>query len=113
MNGHVFPGTTQAGESLGHALVADPAIVHFIHRWLAWGVLAMLVIMARRLRRLHRRVSGIAIHIAVGTQILLGTATVMSGVALWLAVLHQLVGALLVVAMASGAHGLGRPGGAR
>ncbi len=108
MNGRVFPGVTRIGESPGYALVADPAIVHFIHRWLAWGVLAMLVIMARRLRRQQRRLSGILIHIAVGTQIALGVATVISGVTLWLAVLHQLVGALLVVATANGAHGLGR-----
>lgn len=41
-------------------------------------------------------------------QILLGIATVLSGVALWLAVAHQLVGALLVAAFAWGAHVLGR-----
>ena len=113
MSGRLFPGETQTGESLGHALVADPAIVHFIHRWLAWGVLVMLLIMARRLARLQRRLSGIAIHIAVGTQIALGIATVVSGVALWLAVLHQLMGALLVAATANGAHGLGRAKGSR
>lgn len=113
MNGHIFPGATQAGETLGHALIADPAIVHFIHRWLAWGALAALVIMARQLRTIQRRGAGIAIHIAVGAQILLGIATVVSGVALWLAVLHQLVGALLVIAAANGAHGLGRTAGAR
>ena len=106
MNGRLFPGPTETGESLGHSLIADPAIVHFIHRWLAFGVLAMLIIMARQVRQ-HRRVASITIHIAVGTQILLGIATVMSGVALWLAVLHQLAGALLVVATASGAHALG------
>ena len=37
-------------------------------------------------------------------QILLGIATVMSGVALWLAATHQAVGALLVAATAWGAH---------
>ena len=105
-NDRFFPGVTQIGEPLGRALTADPAIVHFIHRWLAWGVLAMLVVMARRLKALRRRPASIVIHAAVGTQILLGIATVMSGVALWLAVLHQLTGALLVVATANGAHGL-------
>ncbi len=108
MNGRFFPGPTETGQSPGHVLVADPAIVHFIHRWLAWGVLAMLIVMAGRLKRQQRRGASIAIHAAVGTQILLGIATVMSGVALWLAVLHQLVGALLVVATVNGAHGLGR-----
>ena len=49
-----------------------------------------------------------AIHAAFGTQILLGIATVLTGVALWLAVLHQLVGALLVAATTWGAHAAGR-----
>ena len=38
----------------------------------------------------------------------LGVATVMSGIALWLAVLHQLTGALLLAATSWGAHELGR-----
>jgi cytochrome c oxidase assembly protein subunit 15 len=55
-----------------------------------------------------RRRASIAIHSAFGTQILLGIATVMTGVALWLAVLHQLVGALLVAPPSVGAHVAGR-----
>ena len=49
-----------------------------------------------------------ALHSLFGTQIILGIATVLSGVSLWLAVLHQLVGALLVVATVVGAHRLGQ-----
>ena len=49
---------------------------------------------AHRCARVARRAS-IAIHSAFGTQILLGIATVLSGVAIWLAALHQAVGALL------------------
>ena len=77
-------------------------------------VVAILVVLARRVRMQSRRAS-IAIHSAFGVQILLGIATVMTGVALWVAVLHQLVGALLVAATAWGVHELGRrePGVAR
>jgi len=64
---------------------------------------AALVIFARQIRQLDRRAS-IAIHSAFGVQILLGIATVMTGVALWLAALHQAVGALLVAAAVWGAH---------
>ena len=39
---------------------------------------------------------------------MLGIATVMSGIALWLAVLHQATGALLLAATVWGAHELGR-----
>ena len=108
MNGVFFPGTTQTGRSLAGILFADPAIVHFIHRWWAWGVVALLVMMARHLRAIGARAQSVALHSLFGTQIILGIATVLSGVSLWLAVLHQLVGALLVVATVVGAHRLGQ-----
>jgi cytochrome c oxidase assembly protein subunit 15 len=107
MNGAFWPGVSQRGESLGQALLGDPAIVHFIHRWWAWITVAALVWLARRVRKSARPAS-IAIHSAFGTQIILGIAVVMAGVPIWLAALHQLVGALVVVATAWGAHELGR-----
>ena len=70
-------------------------------------VVAALVIFARRVRPLDRKAS-IAIHTAFGTQILLGIATVMSGMNIELAVLHQAVGALVVASVAWGAHVIGR-----
>lgn len=111
MNGHLFPGVSQTGQSLGHILFSDPAIVHFIHRWWAWVAVAALVMLARRIRGANRRAS-IAIHSAFGTQILLGIATVMAGVPIWLAALHQLTGALVVIATVWGAHVAGSRAGA-
>ena len=98
MNGAFFPGATQAGRSFFDAVFNDPAIIHFIHRWWAWVVVAALVILARRVKAAGARPVSIAIHAAFGTQILLGIATVMTGVSLPVAVLHQAVGALVVVA---------------
>jgi cytochrome c oxidase assembly protein subunit 15 len=107
MQGRLFPDgidwTMGALRAFGH----DPFLIHFLHRWWAWVVVALLVVLARKVRGIDRRAS-IAVHSAFGTQILLGIATVWSGVALWLAVLHQLVGALLVAATAWGVHTLGR-----
>ena len=111
MNGHFFPGVTQQGASLGHVLFSDPAVVHFIHRWWAWVTVAGLILLARRVRAASRRAS-IAIHSAFGTQILLGIATVMAGVPIWLAALHQLTGALVVIAAVWGAHVAGSRTGA-
>ena len=108
MNGHFFPGASQAGESFGYALFNDPRIVHFVHRWWAWVAVAALILLARKARAANDRPASIAIHAAFGTQILLGIATVMSGVALPLAALHQLTGALLVIATTWGAHAIGR-----
>jgi cytochrome c oxidase assembly protein subunit 15 len=110
MNGTLFPGPSQRGRSLAGDLFADPAVVHFIHRWWAWVVVALLIVLARRIKAGGARREAIAIHAAFGTQILLGIATVMTQVPLPLAALHQLVGALLVVATVCGAHALGRRG---
>ena len=72
-------------------------------------VVAVLVLFARQLRRREgARAASIAIHSAFGTQIVLGILTVLSGIAIWLAVLHQATGALLLAATVWGAHELGR-----
>lgn len=107
MNGRVFPGTT-APRPLLDALVNDPAIVHFIHRWWAWVVVAGLILLARAAKRAGDRRASMLIHAAFGIQLLLGIATVMSGVAIVLAGLHQLGGALLLIATVRGAHAVGR-----
>jgi cytochrome c oxidase assembly protein subunit 15 len=103
MNGRFLPDGIDWSRGIGHALVNDPYLVHFIHRWWAWVTVAALVIFARRVRPLSRNAS-IAIHSAFGFQILIGIATVETGVALGFAALHQAVGALLVAATAWGAH---------
>ena len=105
MNDRWFPAGVDWSHGIGWALTDDPYLVHFIHRWWAWVVVAALVIFARRVRRSPAgRAPSIAIHAAFGTQILLGIATVMSGVAMPLAALHQAVGTLLVAATVWGAH---------
>jgi len=90
------------------AFIDDPFLIHFIHRGWAFVVVVLLVAMGRKLRTRGARLASIAVHSAFGVQILLGIATVMSGVAIWLAVFHQLTGAALVAASVWGAHELGR-----
>ena len=107
MNDHFVPEGIDTTRGGWFAVTHDPYLIHFLHRWWAWVVVIGMVILARRVRPLERPAS-IAIHSALGLQILLGIATVMSGVALPLAVLHQAVGALLVAATAWGAHVIGR-----
>jgi heme a synthase len=107
MNDRLVPAGIDWSRGAGFAFTHDPYLIHFMHRWWAWAVVALLVVFSRKVKPLDRRAS-IAIHAALGTQILLGIATVMSGVELWLAVLHQAVGASLVAATAWGAHAIGR-----
>lgn len=103
MNERIVPDGIDASRGAWFALTHDPYLLHFLHRWWAWAVLAVLVVLARKVRGVERKVS-IAIHSAVGTQILLGIATVTSGMNIVLAVLHQAVGALLVAATVWGVH---------
>ena len=107
MNDRLIPDGIDWSHGVAFALTHDPYLIHFVHRWWAWGVVVILVLFARALKPIDRAAAR-AIHIAFGTQILLGIATVMSGVALPLAVLHQAVGALLVGATVWGVHSYGR-----
>jgi len=111
MQGRVFPEGVEWSKGAFFALTHDPFLIHFIHRWWAWVVVAALVIFARLIKpREGGRSASIAIHSAFGTQILLGILTVLTGVAIWLAALHQAVGALVVASTVWGAHVLGRRG---
>ena len=68
-----------------------------------------MVLFARKVRKIEGgRPASIAIHSAFGTQIILGILTVLSGIVIWLAVLHQATGALLLAATVWGAHELGK-----
>lgn len=107
MNGTLYPGATTTGQTVAHAALNDPAIIHFIHRWWAWVAVGGLILLARAAKTAGDRRASVLIHAAFGTQILLGIATVMTGVPIWIAALHQLVGALLVVAATGGAHAAG------
>lgn len=86
----------------------DPFAVHFIHRWWAFAALAAMIVLARAAKRSGDRPASIAVHVAVGVQILLGIVTVMTGVAFHPALTHQVIGALLVAAAAWAAHSAGR-----
>ena len=109
MNAHFVPEGIDWSRGAGFAITHDPYLLHFLHRWWAWVVVAVLVIFARKVRRLPgARPASIAIHSAFGTQVLLGILTVLSGIAIWLAVLHQATGALLLAATVWGAHELGK-----
>jgi cytochrome c oxidase assembly protein subunit 15 len=104
MNDHFFPEGAVWLRPVWETFAYDPYLIHFTHRWWAFVVVTVLVVLARRVKRAGVRRASIAIHASFGTQILLGIATVVSGIALPLAALHQAVGALVVAATVWGAH---------
>jgi cytochrome c oxidase assembly protein subunit 15 len=108
MNDRFYPDGLDTAKGAFYALVNDPYLTHFVHRWWAWVAVIALILMARRVKKAGVRAASAAIHSAFGIQMLLGIATVMTGVNIVLAVSHQAVGALLVAASVWGAHVLGR-----
>jgi cytochrome c oxidase assembly protein subunit 15 len=107
MNDRLFPDGVDWSKGVAFAFTHDPFLLNFLHRWFAWVVVVALVIFARVVRRAGSRPASIAIHSAFGTQIILGIATLTTGVALPVAVLHQAVGALVVASTVWGAHVVG------
>jgi heme a synthase len=107
MNDHFVPEGIDWTQGVTNAVGNDPYLIHFIHRWWAWVAVVALVLMARRVKAAGCRPASLAIHCTFGLQILLGIATVTSGVNIILAVLHQAVGALLVASTIWGAHAIG------
>jgi len=90
---------TTAGDLINAAVT-----VHFLHRSLAYVVVASALLIALRLWRAGAGVRAIALGGAVLAQFVLGVATVLSGVAIPLGVAHQAMGALLVAATVWAAH---------
>lgn len=102
MNGQLVP-ETNFDRGFFYTLTHDPFLLHFLHRWWAWVAVAALVWLGRRVRKTDRAAS-IALHSAFGVMVLLGIATVLSEVSLWIAAAHQLTGALLVASTAWAMH---------
>jgi len=107
MNDHFVPEGIMWWGTLWMTLTSDPFLVHFLHRWWAWGAAAAILWMATRLNAIGAGCIAWWLMALTLGQIVLGIVTVMTGVALPIAVGHQLLGALLFGAVVVGAHRLG------
>ncbi|APZ99027.1 heme A synthase [Sphingopyxis sp. QXT-31] len=109
MNDHLVPEGIDWSGGAWMAITNDPFLLHFLHRWWSWAAALALLWLAHILaRRGAKREAGLLLFV-VAAQMTLGIATVLSGVSLWIAVLHQVVGAVLVATAAAALHRLGRP----
>jgi heme a synthase len=88
--------------------IDNPIVVQFLHRWFAFAAAAALVALAWRAHRAGGRRAGAAVVWLVALQIALGISTLLTGVALPIAVAHQVNAALLLVAAVAAAHTLGQ-----
>ncbi len=85
----------------------NPIVVQFVHRWLAFVVAGFAVALAVNAWRGRFQAEATALIAAVTFQILLGIATLLSGVEIEIAVAHQAMAAVLLAAIIVTAHRLG------
>ena len=107
MGEEFFPAETVMLEPWLRNLADNPVVVQFVHRWLAFAVAAGALWLAVRAWRAGLRAEAATLAAAVTAQILLGILTLLSGVQIDIAVAHQGMAALLLIAMVTAAHRLG------
>lgn len=108
MGGGLFPENVPLLSPWWHNLVDQPVVVQFIHRWWAWVLAFGALAYAGRLWQRGATAPALAIAGILPVQIVVGIATLLTGVSIAVAALHQALAALLLAAMVWGAHHAGR-----
>lgn len=106
MSDAVFPAGVPMVDPAWRNAVDNPVVVQFFHRWWAFATAAALVWLAIRATRSGSK-AGLWVVLLVTLQIVLGIATLMSGVQIDIAVAHQGNAALLLIATVFAAHAIG------
>jgi len=106
MGDQFYPSGAPWLDPLLRNFVDNAITVQFVHRWLAFVVLAAVVLLARRVKHAGGRRESVILHSLVGTQILLGIATLLTGLSLPVAVTHQAVAVLLLGSFVLASHRL-------
>ena len=108
MGDSLFPaGGWRNTWGLGANLIDNPIVVQFSHRWFAWIAAGAAVSLALRAARTG---ASWALPLTIGLvalQIMLGIATLLSGVAIPIAAAHQAVAVLLLATLVCCAHRIG------
>lgn len=104
MGDRLFPADAPMLEPALRNFVDNPIVVQFVHRWLAFVVAAILIVVARAAWTRGAQLPAIALIGALAAQILLGIMTLLTGVALPIAAAHQGMAAILLAALVWTAH---------
>lgn len=93
--------------ALGIANLYDnPVVVQFLHRWWAWVAVIAALLVARAASRSGMKGPVLTVAAILILQIGLGIATLMTGVDIVVAVLHQAAAVLLLGSLLWAAHGM-------
>ncbi|MEA1015841.1 COX15/CtaA family protein [Sphingosinicella sp. LY1275] len=107
MGSEWFPADTPMLEPFLRNYVDNPIVVQFIHRWVAFAVAVMVLLLAFEAWSRGLRSEAVVAVAAVFVQILIGILTLLTGVDLWIAVAHQGMAAILLGAIVLAAHRIG------
>ena len=102
-----FPANVQMLSPAWTNAIDNPVVVQFIHRWFAFAAAAGLLWLSVAATRVGSQ-AGFLVTGLVALQIMLGIATLMTGVQIGVAVAHQANAALLLIAAVAAAHAIGR-----
>lgn len=103
----LFPAGVPMADPAWANAVDNPVVVQFIHRWWAFVAAAGLTWLAVRATKAGSRAGFVVVALFTG-QIILGIATLLTGVQIDVAVAHQANAALLLIASVFAAHATGR-----
>lgn len=104
----LFPRDAPMIQPLWENLVDNPVVVQFVHRWFAFAAAIAVIWLTTRARRLGAVRAWGAVILLVGLQIVLGIATLLTGVEISIAVAHQVNAAILLIAVVIAAHTVGQ-----
>lgn len=107
MGDALFPAGVPMADPAWSNGIDNPVVVQFIHRWWAFAAAAGLFVLAIRAHRRGSKAGHVVVALVV-LQIVLGIATLLSGVQIDLAVAHQANAALLLIATVFAAHACGQ-----
>lgn len=108
MGNALFPAGVAFLEPVWRNAVDNPVVVQFIHRWFAFITATALIVLALRSIRQGAGIAGRLLVWLVLLQMILGIATLLSGVQIVIAIAHQANAALTLVAATFAAHAIGR-----
>ena len=108
MGDAVFPADVPMVAPAWRNAIDNPIVVQFLHRWIAFAATGALLWLAYRARMRNAPRTALAVAALVVAQILLGIATLLSGVQIVVAVAHQANAALLLIATVAAAHAVSR-----
>ncbi len=108
MGDAVFPADVPMVAPAWRNAIDNPIVVQFLHRWIAFAAAGALLWLAYRARMRNAPRTALAVAALVVAQIVLGIATLLSGVQIVVAVAHQANAALLLIATVAAAHAVSR-----